>query len=380
MYLRSIFVLASSWLLATVDAGCKNYGTGDSNCPADLPCCSLDGKCGSGAFYCLAGSCDAANSFSTSSCYSAPSCQTGKDTFGNILALSPKSKYIGDPNLAAWVSEPTSQAEIRDGYLNLILNSTGGESKVSSTRWIKYGAVTARVRSASSGKGVVSQFVIKDQNGNEIDFNWVGTNPRHVQANYNYKKQLTSIPAVNSPDLGDTTQAFHDYTISWDQDSITWAVDGMSFRTLNRLDTESIGDNDYKFPSTESQIVFRVWDGGSSSDPQTQKWAGSPTNFADGASYTMSVYSVTITCDPSNGSSNYTLPPDVAAYEKAHNITSDNFSLTADPDNARREGNSGGSSNVSIIPGDSSASRLASFSTIPSLFALSVAIAASHLY
>ena len=46
----------------------------------------------------------------------------------------------------------------------------------------------------------------------------------------------------------------------------------------------------------------------------------------------------------SGNSSDYVLPPDVAAYEKAHNISSDNQSMDNNSSGSDKSSNSGGSS------------------------------------
>ncbi|KAF9346608.1 hypothetical protein BGX26_001870, partial [Mortierella sp. AD094] len=73
----------------------------------------------------------------------------------------------------------------------------------------------------------------------------------------------------------DLSQDYQTYTIEWLPDKITWLINGQVVRILLRSDV-----NGTKFPSSPSQIQFSVWDGGLS-DPETQAWAGGPTDWSD---------------------------------------------------------------------------------------------------
>ncbi|KAJ1679401.1 putative glycosidase CRH2 [Spiromyces aspiralis] len=357
LFLIVVAFFSSSPYFPAAYAACQNYGDGSSNCPADLPCC-YQGQCGTGAKgFCIAGGCEPENSFSSLSCYAPPPCKSARVSFSEDRAAVPRSSYFGDPRLADYIYEDSASVHLNDGLLQLTLASPGSKPEAVSTRWLQYGSVTARIRSASSSPGVVSQFLISDEDGNEIDFNWVGSDPRHVQANYNYDNQLTSLKATLSPDLGNTAGMFHDYTILWSPQYVTWAVDGISFRTINYNDTRSVGDNDYKFPTKPSQIFFKVWDGGSSSNSDTRQWAGgSPANFSARANYTMSVQWVQVSCNPqtNNDSSTFVLPSEVVAYESQLSLSFDgdsliNHSKSSDRDNNGDDSDIDQSASIEVI-------------------------------
>ncbi|KAF9176479.1 hypothetical protein BGZ49_006225, partial [Haplosporangium sp. Z 27] len=76
-------------------------------------------------------------------------------------------------------------------------------------------------------------------------------------------------------DVGqDLSQGYQIYTIEWLPEKITWFINGQSIRVLSRSDV-----NGTKYPSSPSQIQFSIWDGGLS-DPETQAWAGGPTDWS----------------------------------------------------------------------------------------------------
>ncbi|ORX89217.1 concanavalin A-like lectin/glucanase, partial [Basidiobolus meristosporus CBS 931.73] len=165
-------------------------------CPSEYaPCYYKNVGCGSGQ-YCFAINCDSARS-RPNSCYPAPSCVSFTDDFSNAASLVEASKFDGNPNLGPkWMSEWTpNYASIEDGQLVLGMKATnnkhngnivGQGSTVTSVRWMLYGNVTARVKSASVTGGVVSSFIIKNPQGDEIDFEWVGGGPKQVQTDFYY--------------------------------------------------------------------------------------------------------------------------------------------------------------------------------------------------
>ncbi|KAJ2080287.1 putative glycosidase CRH2, partial [Coemansia sp. S100] len=129
---------------------------------------------------------------------------------------------------------------------------------------------------------------------------WVGKSPNEVQTNFFYHDILDY---GNSEffDVGaNTATSYHDYTIDWTPDAVTWIVDGKTLRKLNRKDTYDSKTKEYKFPASEGRIGFSIWDGGNSGSDGTQKWAGTPTPWTPSTVYKMFVDSVQITCAKEN--------------------------------------------------------------------------------
>lgn len=177
-----------------VNAICEHFG---KNCPQDTPCCNK-GWCSNDIKFCLTG-CEPSNSYSNMSCYPEPPCINHYDDFTS-LKIKNLADFTGDPNEADWTSDFTPDNSATDGntlLLNMKLNTTkknefgkyqGFGATVSSTRWMLYGTVSARIKSGSSSLGVVSSFVVSNNTastiGDEIDLEWVGLNTNEVQTNY----------------------------------------------------------------------------------------------------------------------------------------------------------------------------------------------------
>ncbi|KAF9425750.1 hypothetical protein BGZ94_007252 [Podila epigama] len=215
-----------------------------------------------------------------------------------------------NPLNAAWSSEfLPNNARVENGHLVLTLkkndavnkfgNRPGFGATVSSTRWMLYGTVTARVKTASSSAGVVSSFIFRNaMTGDEVDYEWVGKQPNEVQSNYYWNTPATMDPKdidySNSirTDLGvNLSQEFQNYTIEWLPDRLTWLINGKVIRTILRSQVTKD-----QYPSSPSQIQFSVWDGGLG-EPATVDWAGGPTRYEDAQpSYEMLVDFVDVKC------------------------------------------------------------------------------------
>ncbi|CAG8582023.1 3976_t:CDS:2 [Ambispora gerdemannii] len=252
--------VALSQLFSLVSAVCSNFG---KNCPQDAPCCN-NGWCSNDPKFCSTG-CEPANSFSPKSCFPEPPCVSLYDDFSKPSIVNWQN-FSGDPTTVNWTSDFTPD------YTSY--TSDGFGSTVSSTRWMEYGTVTARIKTGSTAKGVVSSFIGSHHK--------VGA---------------------------DTTADFHLYTIEWMPDHISWIIDGVTARTAYQKDTWDSTLNQFKFPSRPSRIQFSMWDGGMGAEG-TANWAGSPTDWSDqNKVYSMYVDWVNITCFY-NGNSSTTWPPE----------------------------------------------------------------------
>lgn len=76
----------------------------------------------------------------------------------------------------------------------------------------------------------------------------------------------------------------HTYTIDWQPDSLTWAVDGTILRTLNRNTTYNSTTGQYHYPQTPSKIELSLWPAGLASNGEgTIDWAGGLVNWDSSA-------------------------------------------------------------------------------------------------
>ncbi|KAJ1976375.1 putative glycosidase CRH2 [Dimargaris xerosporica] len=252
--------------------------------------------------------CQPENSFSKDSCQPEPECVDTTDNF-DANSLVPAANFSGNPRKATWTSDfEPNRAEVKNGNLRLFMKkdssqfngSKGFGSTVSSVRFMDYGYAGVHVKSASTSKGVVSSFIIKNDDGDEIDFEWVGKDPTKVQTNYYWDGyvDLNSYGSMKEYDVGgDTSQDFHFYEIYWEPNEIRWAIDGKTVRTLNKKDTYSESKKTYMYPYRPSRVQFSIWDGGNDEKQGTRDWAGTPTDWSSpDQTYEMLVQDVKMTC------------------------------------------------------------------------------------
>ncbi|KAG0327412.1 hypothetical protein BG000_000964 [Podila horticola] len=199
----------------------------------------------------------------------------------------------------------TEGVQIQDSILKIAMkldkvpNSFGRPqglgSVVSTTRFMQYGKVTARIKTGSASPGVVSAFIVRNEEpGDEIDFEIVGRDPTEAQTNFYYRTppymatDLIDYSNAGKTPLGlNTALDFHEYEIEWMPDHISWKVDGRLVRSVYRNQTKdddacvdpSTGLKVKKFPSTPARIQFGIWDGGQGSNG-TAIWAGTPTDWS----------------------------------------------------------------------------------------------------
>ncbi|KAF9964185.1 hypothetical protein BGZ70_006811 [Mortierella alpina] len=310
LYLCLLSLLITLFTATEVDAkGCQHYKDGNSNCPEEAPCCK-SGWCSNAESFCaLALGCQPENSFNDNTCLPTPQCTSFTENFDGPESVLAMANFSGNPMDAAWTSDfLPNHARVENG--ELILTARRGHSinkfgktpgfgaTVSSTRWIHYGKVTAKVKSGSPSGGIVSSFIFRSfMTGDEIDFEWVGKQPNEVQSNYYWHTPATMDPKdidyshSRRKDLGmDLSQEYQTYTIEWLPDSLTWFINGEAVRTLLRSEV-----NGTQYPSSPSQIQFSIWDGGVGEE-ETREWAGGPTDWETRESYEMFVDWVEVEC------------------------------------------------------------------------------------
>ncbi|KAG0365528.1 hypothetical protein BGZ54_006442, partial [Gamsiella multidivaricata] len=214
--------------------------------------------------------------------------------FDNPSSMISRTNFSGDPSEAPWTSDfLPSNTRIENGNLVLTLepgntinkfgNRAGFGATVSSTRWMLYGTVTARIKSGSPSGGVISSFIYRNaMTGDEVDYEWVGKQPNEVQSNFYWHTPSDMDPKdidyshSHRENVGvDLSQEYQTYTIEWLPDRLTWLINSQVVRTILRSDV-----NGTKYPSSPSQIQFSIWDAGLS-EPDTRVWAGGPTNWSE---------------------------------------------------------------------------------------------------
>lgn len=196
----------------------------------------------------------------------------------------------------------------------MVKTQSGGGfgATVSSTRWSKYGTFTSKFKSGSSGRGIVTAFLLSNPAlGEEISFEITGKDPTTIITNYYHRV----MPHPNNGDHGhhphhqhsqlipheesivikkDTSAKELVYKIEWTESMIRWSVDGKVIRTVHAKDPAVQSEGG--LPENAMQLQLTVWDAGFA--PETKSWAGGETDYGEDnlKEYVATVDFVEMTC------------------------------------------------------------------------------------
>ncbi|KAK3697009.1 putative glycosidase CRH2 [Vermiconidia calcicola] len=261
--------LAATFSLTTSAQTIPRCGPG-SPCPKDTPCCSQYGQCGVGA-YCLGG-CDPEYSFTLDSCMAAPVCKSADYKLISLDGIESNTQYLGDASDTNWVVSGLA-VPYQDKALLLTMAPDTVGTLLMSTHYVWYGKVSATM-TTSQGQGVVSAFILMSDVKDEIDFEFIGVDLTHAQTNF-YFQGITDYNNGDETETSNTVQEMHTYTIDWQPDYVSWAIDGEVGRTVYKNDTWNSTDNKYHFPQTPSRVQLSLWPAGLPTNGQgTIDWAG----------------------------------------------------------------------------------------------------------
>ncbi|CCH42309.1 putative glycosidase crf2 [Wickerhamomyces ciferrii] len=302
MLLRNILlsaIIAAKAVLADDMIQCNATST----CPEDKPCCSQYGYCGTGK-NCLGG-CHPSHSFKREVCAPMPICTNFTTDFTDSdKQLKNVEDYLGDPDDTDWVY--TGYVADYDDAVLLAMPENSGGTVLSSTRFVWYGNIKARLKT-SRDRGVVSAFITFSNIQDEIDFEFVGYELEEAETNYYYQAILNYKNGENST-LSNTFENYHDYEIDWTPEQITWSIDGKEVRTLKKEDTYNETSKTYYYPQTPSRVQVSLWPAGQNTNGVgTIEWAGGLVNWdsedvKEHGYYYMVLQSMEITCyDPPSG-------------------------------------------------------------------------------
>ncbi|KAL9549101.1 hypothetical protein PS6_006251 [Mucor atramentarius] len=220
-----------------------------------------------------------------------------KDTTGWQVENSMQDTYdINGNGLEFHLLHPSKYVRLHDqNYLPY--NEIGGRGPtLNATSFMRYGRVTALMRSAGTG-GAVTAFILMADGGDEIDFEFLGGDRDLVQSNYFWgqSKEYNVNGGIHKVEGGTIDTAFHKYTIDWKPDKIEWLVDDKVVRT--RIKSETCDTNGVcKFPSQPARVQFGLWDG--SIESGTAEWSRGPIDWSAPQSIQAFIKSVQIDCDP----------------------------------------------------------------------------------
>jgi len=284
-------------------------------CPATAPCCSEHGFCGKG-HYCLGG-CNPFASKAIDSCKPNPICVDQTFTFPDLTRTVNATKFDGNASAYDWVIEAGEPfiSNSTDGpelALTLTDEAGGTGTKLSSTRYVHYGTISATLKTGKWA-GVVTAFITMSDIKDEIDWEYPGAVITEGQTNFFWQGVIPeeSEGAIHK-DFEDTSFNYHTYTIDWQPDALSWGVDGNTIRTVNKEDTLDPATGIYHYPTTPSRVQLSIWPAGIESVAEgTREWAGGMIDWSDpdfvaaGQFYAL-VKSVEIKCNNLDNSPNLT--------------------------------------------------------------------------
>lgn len=199
-----------------------------------------------------------------------------EESFADIDQIEEQTKYLGNSSEADWVY--TGYIDSHDDALLLQMPNQSTGSVVSSTKYLWYGKVGCTMKT-SHDRGVITAFITFSDVQDEIDFEFVGYNLTDAQSNY-YAQGIQNYTNVRDSITSNTFENWHYYEIDWQEDEISWYIDGEHRRTLKKEDTWNDTTDRYDFPQTPSRIQFSLWPGGSNLNGLgTIEWAGGEINW-----------------------------------------------------------------------------------------------------
>ncbi|KAH3677287.1 hypothetical protein WICPIJ_009002 [Wickerhamomyces pijperi] len=365
---KALLLLPTLSLIAADTISCG----ADSHCPESAPCCNQYGTCGIGS-YCLGG-CNPDFSFKEEACMPMPMCKNSTTYFNDSSAFVDQSSYLGDPDDGDWYY--TGYVADFDGSSILAMPNQTTGTVLSSTRFIWYGKVAATFKAARSS-GVVSAFIFFSNIQDEIDWEFVGSQLETAETNFYYEAVLnySNVVDVTTTDIHEN---YHTYEVDWTEETLTWYLDGVSVRTLNKADTWNETTNTYHYPQTPSRIQFSLWPVGSSAGIGTQEWAGTidwdAEDIKEYGYFYVLLKNASVTCyDPPSyakkyGSTAYEFDGS-GDYQSENVIITDNSTILNDDDSTglnntqQSSSSSSSASDSSTISSNSSSSTMLSNSS-----------------
>ncbi|KAF7595294.1 hypothetical protein BBP40_006543 [Aspergillus hancockii] len=194
----------------------------------------------------------------------------------------------GDGALSGWT---TTSGKVTTGGQGgeFTLAKRGDAPTIDTSGYFLFGKVEV-VMKAAPGTGIVSSIVLESDALDEIDWEALGGDTTQIQTNYFGKGDTSSYDRATFVNMASPQADYHTYTIDWNKDKTTWAVDGNIVRTLNFNDAKG----GTRYPQTPMRLRLGIWAGGDSGNaPGTIEWAGGQTDYSQ-APFTMYIKSVNV--------------------------------------------------------------------------------------
>ncbi|KAN0131699.1 putative glycosidase crf2 [Lactarius tabidus] len=281
MKARTLSLIVASLTAAVIAQGGQTCNS-TSLCPESAPCCSPFGFCGDGAF-CLEG-CNPLASHSLNSCRPNPICRSANYIFTDQTRIHPNaSLFDGNTTAYDWVLNRgnISNTNSSGGEIALMLTQSNGGTRISSTRYVHYGKITALMKTGR-WNGVVAAFITMSNIKDEIDWEFPGANTTTGQTNFYWQGNIPAkTEGVIESGISDTYSNYHSFSIDWQPNNLAFLLDNKVVRIVNKIDTID-ADGIAHYPTTPSSIQISLWPAGiSTSSPGTIEWAGGVINWQD---------------------------------------------------------------------------------------------------
>ncbi|KAI8902152.1 concanavalin A-like lectin/glucanase domain-containing protein [Globomyces pollinis-pini] len=199
---------------------------------------------------------------------------------------------------------PNVRFQDQKAYLSLIKSPNGDVAtgtRLSSVNQMLHGRFSARV-SAVPVNGVITTFITMSDNGDEIDWEFVGGDKTSAQTNVFYKRIAEYGVRAGMHSTGDLAVS-REYTIDWTSKAITWYINGNWVRTYSIDDpltvTPMTPRGEKSYPVTPSNIQFGIWDAGSG-PAGTSNWAGGRIPWGSATQFSAIIESVYFQCYDNN--------------------------------------------------------------------------------
>jgi beta-glucanase (GH16 family) len=179
------------------------------------------------------------------------------------------------------------------GVLSLKLSKETGGTRITLNNKLRYGSVSARLKVAP-GSNIVSSFILMADNGDEIDFEFVGKDDHVIQTNFFYRgipiyDKNAKFYALKNTKLSDS---FNVFTINWTPEYYEWKFNNFSLRKLFKNKTVN-------FPDSISNVQFGIWRANPSN------WAGWGVDWSKGP-FEYKIDWIKVTCNLAKKNSNQT--------------------------------------------------------------------------
>ncbi|KAJ2960066.1 hypothetical protein NUW54_g14447 [Trametes sanguinea] len=137
-------------------------------------------------------------------------------TFADFSRILSNATYFdGNATKYDWVVNQGNiiNTNSSGGELAMILTQDNGGTRLSSTRYVHYGTITARIKTGRWG-GVVTAFITMSDIKDEIDWEFPGNQTTQGQSNYFWQGFVPqkTVGMVHG-NLSDTFSNYHDYTV-----------------------------------------------------------------------------------------------------------------------------------------------------------------------